>query len=59
MKYLILIPVLIMLAGCATTMDMKRDKVLTCVKDLADNGATMDEAFNICHHVYRLRKLND
>ena len=49
------------LSGCATytTLDQKREKVLDCTKDLMDHDSIATDAFEVCHHIYRLRKIGE
>jgi hypothetical protein len=55
MKYFILIDILLICSGCISTpLQQKRDKIISCVKDLRQNDISEKEAFEICRQVYGL-----
>lgn len=58
MKYLIGAFILVIITGCSTNpMQVKRDKIIECVKDLKQNDSATMDSFEVCRQVYRLEKL--
>ena len=55
MRYLILI---LFLAGCAgNPVQEKRDRVISCVKELKQNDSETMDAFEVCRQLYGVKKV--
>lgn len=58
MKFLIVFISLLVITGCVTSpVQVKRDHIIGCVKDLKQNDASTMDSFEVCRQVYGLPKI--
>jgi starvation-inducible outer membrane lipoprotein len=58
MKFLLILTSAIIITGCITSpMQIKRDHIIGCVKDLKQNDASTMDSFEVCRQVYGLPKI--